>query len=142
MTMTPIVDSLARWRVAALMPALVAACLLGAGCGGSGHGSTTHKIPGGVKPIGPVDLGANITGLMKLNQPQLKHVKAHCPGGPPTHFPVQCSFLAIQVAPTTGSKKEKNNFPGPYRVAGTIKVLGVYFRTRTYEYALNYAPTH
>jgi hypothetical protein len=122
---------------------MVAACLLATGCGGSGHGPATHKIPGGITPIGPTDLGANITGLMKANQLQLKHVKVHCPSGPPTHFPVQCTFGATQVSPTPGAtKKDKNNFPGPYRVAGTIKVLGVYFRTKTYEYSLNYAPTH
>jgi hypothetical protein len=142
MTMT-LIDFLFRRRVATVAPALVAAaCLLAAGCGGSGPASTTHKIRGGVKAIGPADLGANVTGLMKANQAQLKHIKAHCPSGPPTHFPVQCTFGATQVAPTPGSTKKGAAFPGPYRVAGTIKVLGVYFRTRTYEYQLDYAPTH
>lgn len=141
MTTRPI-PFLAPRRVAAIAPVLASACLVAAGCGGSGGGSTTHSVPGGIKPIGPANLTANLTGLMKANQPELKNVKAHCPSGPVAKFPVRCTFTATQVAPTPSSKKQKQSFPGPYRVAGTLTVLGVYFRTRTYEYSLNYAPTH
>jgi hypothetical protein len=141
MTKTPF-GFLALRRAAAIAPVLVAACLLAAGCGGSGNGSTTHTFPGGIRPIGPANLDANLIGLMKANQAQLKNVKPHCPSGPITKFPVHCTFTATQVAPTPSSKKQKESFPGPYRVAGTITVLGVYFRTKTYEYGLNYAPTH
>jgi hypothetical protein len=136
------IDSLTpRRRIAPA--AVVVACLATAGCGGSGHGATTsHGFPGGIRPIGPANLTANLTGLMKSNQPQLKNVKARCPSATVTKFPVHCTFTATQVAPTPSSKKQNESFPGPYRVAGTITVLGVYFRTKTYEYGLNYAPTH
>lgn len=126
-----------RWRSAAALPMVVGALLL-AGCGGS---SAPRKFPGGIKPIGPADLATNVTGLMASNQPQLKHVKMACPAGPVTHFPVRCRFTATQVAQIGGTSK-KQSFPGPYRVAGTVNVFGVYFRTRTYEYGLNFAPTH
>ena len=118
----------------------MAACLLIAGCGGS---SSPHPFPGGIKPIGPANLAANLSGLMSKNQPYLKHLKANCPSGPVTHFPVRCRFTAIQAAPLPGSSKRvRKSFPGPYRVAGTITAFGVYFRTRTYEYSLDYVPTH
>ena len=135
-----------QWAGAA---AVAAGCLFLAGCGGSGGSPAAQTPPGGIKPIGPADLTANVIGLMKANQPQLGSVKAKCPSGPVTHFPVHCSFTAMQIAATPGStkvgkgKKAKTvKFPGPYPVAGTISVFGVYFRTRTYEYSLNYAPTH
>ncbi len=136
------VNPLVRPRLAAPL-ALMAGCLLAAGCGGSGHGTgSTHTFPGGITPIGPANIGANLTGLMAANQFNLKHVKAHCPSGPVTHFPVLCRFTAIEVAPLPGTgKRIKKNFQGPYRVAGTIKAIGVYYRTRTYEYALDFAPT-
>jgi len=133
-----------------LAAAVVMGCLV-AGCGGSGGGSTTHTFPGGVTPIGPANLTANVTQLMRANQTQLKNVKAHCPSGPVTQFPVVCHFTAIQTKPLpVSTRKGKHgrkitlyaHFTGPYRVAGTISVFGVYFRTRTYEYGLNYAPTH
>lgn len=136
---SPFVNLLVRPGFTVTAP-VVAACLLVAGCGGSGHAQT---FPGGVKPIGPSDLTANVTGLMAHSQSQLKHVKARCPRGPVTGFPVLCRFTATQVAPLPGSSaKVKKNFTGPYRVAGTIKVIGVYYRTRTYEYILDYAPVH
>lgn len=136
--MAPI-NLLARRCIAPAAPVL-AACFVIAGCGGS---SPARTFPGGVKPIGSANLGVNLTGLMATNQLYLKHVKMDCPSGPITHFPVNCRFTAIQVAlPPGATKKNKKSFPGPYQVAGTITVLGVYFRTRTYEYALNYAPVH
>jgi hypothetical protein len=135
---SPVTHHLAVRRLAAAAIA-VAACLPMAGCGGSSH-SSTHKNPSGITPIGPADLGANVTGLMATHQRYLKHVKVKCPSGPVTKFPVFCHFTATQVAAIPGTKKQ--NFPGPYRVAGSIKVFGVYFRTKTYEYALNYVPTH
>ncbi len=132
-----------RPRLAAAL-ALIAGCLLAAGCGGSGHGTgSTHTFPGGITPIGPANVGANLTGLMANSQPYLNHVKAHCPSGPVTHFPLLCRFTATQVAPLPGSSKRvRKSFSGPYRVAGTIKAIGVYYRTRTYEYELDYVPTH
>ena len=120
--------------------AVVAACLLMAACGGS---SRPRPFPGGIKPIGPADVGANVSGLMATHQPFLKHIKAKCPKGPVTKFPVLCTFTAIQAEPLPGSSKRvRKSFPGPYRVNGSIKIFGVYFRTRTYEYSLNYVPTH
>ncbi len=98
------------------------------------------QLPGGITPIGPADLNSNITGLMKVNQPELKNVKTHCPTAPITKFPVRCTFTATQVAATPSSKKQRQAFPGPYRVAGTISVFGVYFRTKTYEYSLDLRP--
>jgi hypothetical protein len=133
-----LIDSVARRRTAAV-PALLTACLLAAGCGGS---SKPRPFPGGIKPIGSPDLKTNIVGLMKANQPELKNVKADCPSTF-SKFPVRCQFTATQVGPPPGSsKKDKKAFPGAYRVGGTISIFGVYFRTRTYEYSLNYAPTH
>ena len=121
--------------------ALLAGCLLLVGCvGSSSHGgTTTSSFPGGIRPIGPAKLSTNLIGLMSKGQPYLKHVKATCPSGPITHFPVHCHFTALQVAPAAGSSK---HFPGPYRVGGSLTALGVYFRTRTYEYELNYVPLH
>jgi len=111
-----------------------------AGCGGS---SSARTFPGGIKPIGPANLAANLKGLMATSQPYLKHVKASGSSGSITHFSVRCRITATQVAPLAGSSKRvKQSFPGPYRVAGTITAIGVCFRTRTYEYELDYAPTH
>ena len=140
--MTKTLTSSPLRRLASLAPVAMT-CAAIAGCGGSGGGATTpHTFPGGIRPVGPADIATNLTALMKANQPQLKNVKAKCPKGPVTHFPVRCTFTALQVAPTPSSKKQKESFPGPYRVAGTLTALGVYFRTKTYEYSLNYAPTH
>ena len=134
-----VINFLARRGLAAAV-LVVAGCLLVAGCGGSGP---TQTFPDGVRPIGPANLAVNLKGLMAANQSELKHVKADCPSGPITHFPVRCRFTATQIAPLPGSSKRvRQSFPGPYRVDGTITVLGVYFRTRTYEYALDYVPTH
>src|SRR5437588_4286378 len=135
MPMTSI-DFLSRRGLAPVAAGVLAGCLLAAGCGGS---SAPRKFPGGIRPVGPADLGANLKGLMSHAQPELKDVKMACPTKPITHFPVICRFTATQVAPFAKSKK---GFPGPYRVAGTASVFGVYFRTRTYEYSLNFAPTH
>ena len=141
---------------------LIAGLLALAGCGGSGSNSSSNQSgssgsgsgSSSSKAAGPTDLGANLKGLMARAQPQLSDVKISCPAGAPSHFPVQCNFTATSAGTglpkyyvLTNGKRVKPKVPNTalgrklshrHAVIGTIKVLGIYSRTNTYEYALDY----
>jgi hypothetical protein len=129
--------------------------LLG-GCGSTRSGTqsstATQLCPGGQKACistvakakGPADITTGITREMAINQRQLKNVTASCPHQPsPPHYPVVCHFRAIDLGEKLTRAQLKQPLgrilAGRHRVAGTITISGVYTRTMTYVYQLNYA---
>lgn len=130
------INSLSRRRLGAAAT-VGASCLLVAGCGGSSHSSTTKTSPtvattpraALVPPSGHV-LAANLVKQMGSTQPMLKDVKPSC-SGHHTRYPVTCHFTATQ---TTSGKQVK--------IAGTVTVTGASSDGKTYQFALNFAPTH
>ncbi len=130
------INSLGR-RSLGVAATLVASSLLVAGCGGSSHSSTPKTSPtvattspkSSVPPSGQV-LAANLIKQMTATQPQLKNVKPSC-SGHHTTYPVTCHFTATQ---TTSGKQVK--------IVGTITVSGASGNGNTYQFGLNFTPTH
>ena len=136
--------------------ATVGAVLLMAGCGSSSPGSGANKAvgangAGGAKtstgsktsstggssttpPAAPPSSGtvlaAGLVKAMAKSQRQLTDVKARCPGGHLTHYPVTCHFTATEVV---------KKFKKTYHMVGTITVASS--QGGNYSYGLNYAPT-
>ena len=127
-------------------PALLAAAVLLAGCGSSHRSSSPSPpspsaslCPSGAKAcistspkakaIGPPALAANLIGLMAKSDPTLKRIKLNCEKR--TAYPILCEMTATNT-----------NAGKTVAVAGTVRVLGVATSTRTYAYAVDYAPTH
>jgi hypothetical protein len=147
--MQMIFRNLQTHRVLAAAP-LLAVCLLLAGCGGSSNGSGAHQAAGAKTsstttktstttsatsssasspPSSGSSLAAGLVKSMAASQPQLKNVTPHCPGGPIKRYPVKCRFTATETA----SGKH-------VKLAGTITVSGQ--SGSSYQFGLNYAPTH
>lgn len=163
-------QSLNRSRAAALAAALIAALVLAACGGSSHHSPTAPQpatggqaktVAGGshsgtgsgsgtgssslantgcqgvqqlcvtkstaFKPKGSSYIDENLQALMARNQPKLKHPVVTCPQA--QHYPVNCQLRASMVV-------RGKLVPAK----GTVTVLGVEVHTRTYAYALTYAP--
>jgi hypothetical protein len=127
---------------------LAVACLLVAGCGGSSDNSSSSSGSPTQNVAGPADFRANLIWLMSKHQPELSHVRSDCPHTPPSSFaqPVECRFTATAKGRRLTEKEVKAGpriahlLSRPHKVAGTIKVLGVFQPTRTYEFVTNYSP--
>jgi hypothetical protein len=131
---------------------LAAGLLLLAGCGGSSDNSGSSNDSGGGSAsqnvAGPADFRANLIWLMSKSNPELKQVKADCPHEPPSGFkpPPECHFTAQAPAQNVTAQDRKANpklarlVSRPHQVAGTIKVFGIYAKTRTYEFSLQFGP--
>jgi hypothetical protein len=135
---------------------LLCACFVVTGCGAT-H-TVTVAPPAPPCPItqracisvtakarGPANLVANITELMAVNQRRLKDIKASCPPEPsPPHYPVKCRFTATDTGEQLTAAQLKTHLgrllARRHAVEGTITIQGVYTRTMTYVYALNYGP--
>jgi hypothetical protein len=146
MTLTKVLN---RRGFAVTAPVLTG-CLLLAGCGGSSNGSGANQAAGAktsptttntsttasastssasTPPSSGSALAAGLVKSMATSQPQLKNVKPQCPGGTIKRYPVKCHFTATETA---SGKTVK--------FAGTITVSGQ--SGSSYQFGLNYAPTH
>jgi hypothetical protein len=76
---------------------------------------------------GPGELDANLTWLVKKNQPNLEHFKVTCEKR--DDFPYPCRFTA-----TDTSRKK------PLKVVGRASITDIYAPTSTYVYSLTYGP--
>jgi hypothetical protein len=137
-------------RGLAVAAPVLTGCLLLAGCGGSSNGSAANQAAGAktsstttktsattsastssasTPPSSGSSLAAGLVKSMATSQPQLKNVKAQCPGGRVKRYPVKCRFTATETASGKTAK-----------FAGTITVSGQ--SGSNYQFGLNYAPTH
>ena len=82
---------------------------------------------------------------MSSSHAQLRSVQTDCPSIPgPPPYPTSCHFTAFDTGEklTPGELKERLGplLAGPHQVSGTVEIQGVYTRTMTYVYVINYGP--
>ncbi|HWF72334.1 MAG TPA: hypothetical protein VG186_03260 [Solirubrobacteraceae bacterium] len=122
---------------------LISGCLILAGCGSgqSAHTASTASTPicpageaacvstsPSVSLSGPRDLATNLIELMKVSNPTLTQVKLACQ-------PDQAKYPKVCRLDAKATSRGKT-----VTVAGTVTAFGVYTKTRTYAYSVNYAP--
>jgi hypothetical protein len=82
-----------------------------------------------VKAVGPYRIDANLVQALARNQPAIKQAVVICPAS--KSYPVSCKLTG--EAPVHGKVVP---------IKGTITVIGVEVRTRTYAYETEYAPAY
>jgi hypothetical protein len=138
-----------RWRRRAVAVALASALTALAGCGGGGGTTIINKTTGDTNATnsqgfsttmvarGPSDLAANLDGQLAKSFRQLRNIDVVCPAEPtPPHYPVNCTVTAIDTS-KPGSRDAPDGAHRP--VSGTITVLGVYPRTKTYAFGYSFS---